>query len=161
MFTDTSENRPDVIKAIEQVYKTSINSDNYHTTVRHREKYEKLRRKDVDVVDGYETDPELMLTNNEFIGLVDDKKVWPKYEVYPVIRREMEKEYPNVTEALRELKGKIRKGDIARLLSQCYEKKIESKGLINDKEQRAALGNIVAKYLERIRMENKTKDIKK
>ncbi|MGH2404541.1 MAG: glycine betaine ABC transporter substrate-binding protein [bacterium] len=61
-------------------------------------KYQALKEKQVDVVNGFGTDGQISAMK---LGrLTDDKNFWPPYRVAPVIRREIARNYPGIVAIL-------------------------------------------------------------
>ncbi|MGH2374391.1 MAG: glycine betaine ABC transporter substrate-binding protein [bacterium] len=61
-------------------------------------KYQALREKQVDVVNGFGTDGQISAM--KLARLQDDKNFWPPYRVAPVIRREIARNYPGIVTIL-------------------------------------------------------------
>jgi len=75
--------------------------------------YFSLLHQTVDAVSGCSTDGRLIDTR--FIFLQDDKRVFPKYEVAPLIRKKCLDSYPELAEILSLLKGKISEEEMRQL----------------------------------------------
>jgi osmoprotectant transport system substrate-binding protein len=61
-------------------------------------RYEALKGKQIDVVNGYATDGAIYA--NKFVLLKDDQALWPPYHVAPVIRKEVLEARPQIADVL-------------------------------------------------------------
>lgn len=66
-------------------------------------KYQALKEKQVDIVNGFGTDGQISAM--KLARLVDDKNFWPPYRVAPVIRREIARNYPGIVQILNAVTG--------------------------------------------------------
>lgn len=66
-------------------------------------KYQALRAKQVDIVNGFGTDGQISAM--KLARLADDKNFWPPYRVAPVIRREIARNYPGIVQVLNLVTG--------------------------------------------------------
>lgn len=69
-------------------------------------KYEVLRNDEADVTPAYTTDGQLA-NKNEFTLLVDDKKVWPPYNLAPVVRDEVLEANPDIADILNRISARL------------------------------------------------------
>lgn len=90
------DEREDSLPALEKVY-GAFNWKS-HKVYDEGLKYTVLENDEADVTPAYTT--EAQLSKPEFTLLEDDKKVWPPYNVAPVVRDETLKAYPEIEDAL-------------------------------------------------------------
>lgn len=76
-------------------------------------KYEVLRNDEADVTPTYTT--EAQLTDDAFTLLEDDKRVWPPYNVAPVVRAEVLEANPGIAEALDRVNAALTTEELTRL----------------------------------------------
>lgn len=129
--------RPDGVAGLREHY--SITTDDRQapfdfTAIRfaqHDHKYEALGNGDVDIVDAYLTDPELLLPGNErqFFELVDDKQFFPHYYAMPLVNRQLLQKYGSLRRSLAPLKGRITTAEIAGLIGDLKKAGIRSEDL--------------------------------
>ena len=72
-----------------------------------------LRNDEADVTPCYTT--EGYLKDKAFTLLDDDKKVWPPYNVIPVVRAKIVDKYPDVTDVLNAVSAKITNEELVKL----------------------------------------------
>lgn len=77
-------------------------------------KYEILKNKEADVIPAYTTEGELVDTN-KYLVLVDDKHIWPPYNVAPVVRNNVLETYPELADILNNIASKLDNPTIIRL----------------------------------------------
>lgn len=107
--------REDGIPALEKVYgkfgwKSSKVYDNGL-------KYQVLSSDEADVAPAYTTEGQLS-DKKKFTLLEDDKKVWPPYNLAPVVRDDVLKENPDIADILNEISGKMDTESITNLNAQ-------------------------------------------
>lgn len=76
-------------------------------------KYEVLKNDEADVTPAYTT--EAQLTDAAFTLLEDDKRVWPPYNVAPVVRAEVLEANPGIAEALARVNAALTTEELTRL----------------------------------------------
>lgn len=69
-------------------------------------KYEVLKNDEADVAPAYTTEGQLVNTD-EFTLLVDDKQVWPPYNLTPIVRNNILDANPDIAELLNAISGKL------------------------------------------------------
>ena len=90
------DERPDGLPALEATYGPFAWAE--HEVYDEGLKYQVLENDQADVTPAYTT--EAQLTNDAFTLLEDDKRVWPPYNVAPVVRAEVLAANPGIEEAL-------------------------------------------------------------
>lgn len=90
------DERPDGLPALEAAYGAFDWAE--HEVYDEGLKYEVLKNDQADVTPAYTT--EAQLTDDAFTLLEDDRRVWPPYNVAPVVRAEVLKAQPAIEEAL-------------------------------------------------------------
>lgn len=90
------DERPDGLPALEATYGPFAWAE--HEVYDEGLKYQVLENDQADVTPAYTT--EAQLTNDAFTLLEDDKRVWPPYNVAPVVRAEVLAANPSIEEAL-------------------------------------------------------------
>lgn len=90
------DERPDGLPALEAAYGAFEWAE--HEVYDEGLKYEVLKNDQADVTPAYTT--EAQLTDGAFTLLEDDRRVWPPYNVAPVVRAEVLKAQPAIEEAL-------------------------------------------------------------
>ena len=90
------DERPDGLPALEAAYGAFEWAE--HEVYDEGLKYEVLKNDQADVTPAYTT--EAQLTDDAFTLLEDDRRVWPPYNVAPVVRAEVLKAQPAIEEAL-------------------------------------------------------------
>jgi osmoprotectant transport system substrate-binding protein len=98
------DQREDGIPALEKVYgkfnwKSSKVYDNGL-------KYEVLKNNEADVAPAYTTEGQLVNTD-EFTLLVDDKQVWPPYNLAPIIRDNVLEAHPDIADIINKISAKL------------------------------------------------------
>jgi osmoprotectant transport system substrate-binding protein len=92
--------RPDGLPGLRATYGMEFAADRQFATPL---KYEALRQKRVDVVGAFATDGQI--SAGKLVPLIDDKRLWPPYNVAPVIRMQAVQEHPHVVEVLNRVNG--------------------------------------------------------
>lgn len=69
-------------------------------------KYEVLENGDADVAPAYTTEGQLV-DKDKFTILEDDKKMWPPYNLAPIIHDKVLSEYPDIADILNEISAKL------------------------------------------------------
>ena len=90
------DERPDGLPALEAAYGAFDWAE--HEVYDEGLKYEVLKNDQADVTPAYTT--EAQLTDDAFTLLEDDRRVWPPYNVAPVVRAEVLEAQPAIEEAL-------------------------------------------------------------
>jgi osmoprotectant transport system substrate-binding protein len=93
-------------------------------------KYEALRQKQVDVVNAFATDGQI--SAYKLVPLVDDKRLWPPYNVAPVIRMQALQEHPQVAEVLNRVNGLLTDPIMSELNFRVDTKKEEPRDVARD-----------------------------
>ncbi len=86
-------------------------------------RYEALKKGEADVAEAFGTDGEISALN--LVVLEDDKKLFPPYQVAPVVRQEVLDKNPNIREALNALAPKLTNETMQRLNYEVSGKKRE------------------------------------
>jgi osmoprotectant transport system substrate-binding protein len=76
-------------------------------------RYEALRSKQVDVIDGYATDGQI--SAHKLVQLQDDKRLWPPYFVAPVIRQEALRSTPQAAEVMNQVSALLDDASMSQL----------------------------------------------
>ena len=105
------DERPDGLPALEATYGPFDWKE--HAIFDEGLKYEVLRNDEMDVTPVYTT--EAQLTDDAFTLLKDDKRVWPPYNVAPVVRSEVLEANPAIAEALNRVSAALTTEDLTRL----------------------------------------------
>lgn len=105
------DERPDGLPALEATYGPFDWKE--HAIFDEGLKYEVLRNDEMDVTPAYTT--EAQLTDDAFTLLKDDKRVWPPYNVAPVVRSEVLEANPAIAEALNRVSAALTTEDLTRL----------------------------------------------
>ena len=79
-------------------------------------KYEVLHNDKADLAVAYTTEGQL--SKNEFVILIDDKHVWPPYNIAPVIKQDLLQKNPEIKDILNKVTKKIDNKTIIKLNSQ-------------------------------------------
>lgn len=69
-------------------------------------KYQVLQNDEADVAPAYTTEGQL-INSDAFLMLEDDKKVWPPYNLAPVVRNDVLSETPEIEEVLNNISAKL------------------------------------------------------
>lgn len=77
-------------------------------------KYQVLEQGEADVAPAYTTDGQLIHTDT-FLMLEDDRKVWPPYNLAPVVKDSVLKEYPAIEDVLNSISAKLDTETLIRL----------------------------------------------
>lgn len=77
-------------------------------------KYEVLKNDEADVAPAYTTEGQLTDTDT-YTLLEDDKKVWPPYNVIPVVRASVLEEHPEIADALNAVSAKLTTAELTKL----------------------------------------------
>lgn len=105
------DERPDGLPALEATYGPFDWKE--HAIFDEGLKYEVLRNDEMDVTPAYTT--EAQLTDDAFTLLKDDKRVWPPYNVAPVVRSEVLEANPAIAEALNRVSAALTTEDLTQL----------------------------------------------
>lgn len=84
--------------------------------IHHEAKYRQLAKGELDAIIGFATDPQLL--DPAYIVLSDDSSLWPSYFAFPLIRKNLLNNFPELAEALQPLSGSISDRDIQSLIKQ-------------------------------------------
>lgn len=76
-------------------------------------KYEVLKNDEADAAPAYTTEGNLV--DEEFTLLIDDKMVWPPYNLAPVVRADVLEEYPDIEEILNKISAALTTENITAL----------------------------------------------
>jgi osmoprotectant transport system substrate-binding protein len=93
-------------------------------------KYEALRQKRVDVVSAFATDGQIGAY--QLVSLVDDKRLWPPYNVAPVIRMQALQDHPQVAPVLNQVNALLTDRVMSELNFRVDGKKEEPKDVARD-----------------------------
>lgn len=77
-------------------------------------KYEVLKNDEADVAPAYTTEGQLTDTD-AYTLLEDDKRVWPPYNVIPVVRASVLEEHPEIADALNAVSAKLTTAELTKL----------------------------------------------
>lgn len=77
-------------------------------------KYEVLKNDEADVAPAYTTEGQLTDTDT-YTLLEDDKRVWPPYNVIPVVRASVLEEHPEIADALNAVSAKLTTAELTKL----------------------------------------------
>jgi osmoprotectant transport system substrate-binding protein len=69
-------------------------------------KYEVLKNNEADVAPAYTTEGQLVNTD-DFTLLVDDKQVWPPYNLTPIVRNNVLDAYPEIAAILNDISARL------------------------------------------------------
>lgn len=114
-FKDRDDGYPGLQKTYNMNFKEVIGMD-------HGIMYTSLVQGEVDVIDSYATDGQLVV--NDLLILEDDLAFFPPYDAVPVVRQDTLDEYPEIADALNELGGLIDEATM-----QDLNAKVDSDGL--------------------------------
>jgi glycine betaine/choline ABC-type transport system substrate-binding protein len=87
----------------------------------HVNKYRALLKGEMDVTDGYETDPELHKEKKRFIVLEDNKGFFPPYYAAPLVNKKMLEHFPNITRSLGRLRCQVSANDMSNLMGEAIK----------------------------------------
>jgi osmoprotectant transport system substrate-binding protein len=93
-------------------------------------KYAALRQKQVEVVSAFATDGQI--SADQLVPLVDDKRLWPPYNVAPVVRMRVLQEHPEVAEVLNRVNALLTDPVMSELNFRVDGKKQEPKDVARD-----------------------------
>lgn len=105
------DERADGLPALEAVYGPFDWKD--HAIFDEGLKYQVLANDEMDVTPAYTT--EAQLTDKAFTLLEDDKRVWPPYNVAPVVRAEVLDAHPQIAKALKRVNDALTTEELTRL----------------------------------------------
>lgn len=143
-FTHTFTSRPDCLNNL--IKKYSIKFDDTEAMDHDEKKYQKLRKGDVNLIDGYETDPEL--ANKEtFLPIDDNNGAFPLYNAATFTRDDFAKKNPRIVRALSKLEGQVEKPDMIALINKAREKDAASSNVRTDHDMQLRLRGIVREFL--------------
>lgn len=95
--------RQDALPALEEVYGPfEWKSTNVYSNAL---KYDILEQNEADAAPAYTTEGQL--TNPEFTIMIDDKKVWPPYNLTPIIHKEVLDQHPEIEEILNKISASL------------------------------------------------------
>jgi len=77
-------------------------------------KYEVLKENKADVAPAYTTEGQLVNTK-EFTLLTDDKHVWPPYNLAPIVRNSVLKQYPDIEKVLNKVSATLTTKNVTKL----------------------------------------------
>ncbi|WP_393965752.1 ABC transporter permease/substrate-binding protein [Exiguobacterium sp. S22-S28] len=109
-FTLEFKDRQDGYKGIQETYGVNFKEV---VTMEPKLRYKAVESGDIQVIDAYSTDPEIVKYN--MVVLEDDQQLFPPYEGAPLLRQETLEEYPEVEEALKQLDGKISDSEMSKM----------------------------------------------
>lgn len=93
-------------------------------------RYEALRQKQVDVIDGYATDGQIAAL--KLAKLEDDRRLWPPYHVAPVARLQALKDHPQVEEILNQVSALLDDASMSELNWRVDGNKEEPRAVARD-----------------------------
>lgn len=79
-------------------------------------KYDVLKSKDVDVIPGNTTEPQLL--DDQYYLVTENIKVWPPYYLAPIVRQEVLSKHPEIEEAMNRVSAAMDNDKIVALVSQ-------------------------------------------
>jgi len=115
--------------------------------ISHEHKYPALKGGDIDITDGYKTDPEINREGNPFIKLDDDRNFFPEYEAGPLINEKLLGAYPEVINALKKLTGKIKVKEMSDLIYRVQEKNLTQEEIQGFEDKQGELQDIITEFL--------------
>ncbi len=83
----------------------------------HEDKYQNIEKGNIDIIDGFTTDPHLD-PPSDYIALEDDKSVFGKYYSSIIVRSQLAETYPEIKEILNILIGQIDVNDIRDMIRE-------------------------------------------
>lgn len=138
--------RPDGLPGLRSEYKLSFGSLD---TVASDQKYRALRQGEADVVDGYETDPEIAPDNPDFIGLNDNRQFFPRYRAVIVARRDIVVAFPEIRKSLGLLESAFTAPEMSELIQKLRTmESFDEAGLRHTPSSRKTLENEVLLVLQ-------------
>lgn len=116
------DEREDSLPALEKVYGTFDWKDSrvYDSGL----KYQLLEQGEADVTPAYTTDGALA-DKEKFTMLIDDKKVWPPYNLAPVIRDDVLSQYPEIADVLNKISAALDTESLIELNAKVDLEKLE------------------------------------
>lgn len=117
-FTLEFNDRQDGYKGLQDLYGLNLAVATMEPALR----YQAIRTGDVQVIDAYSTDAELI--RYRLVTLKDDKQLFPIYQGAPLMREDLLKEYPELKGILNKLAGQISDEEMAQLN---YQVSVEGK----------------------------------
>lgn len=116
------DEREDSLPALEKVYGTFDWKDSrvYDNGL----KYQLLEQGEADVTPAYTTDGALA-DQEKFTILIDDKKVWPPYNLAPVIRDDVLSQYPEIADVLNKISAALDTESLIELNAKVDLEKLE------------------------------------
>jgi osmoprotectant transport system substrate-binding protein len=119
--------RPDGLPGLRATYGMEFAADRQFATPL---KYEALRQKRVNVVSAFATDGQI--SADKLVALVDDKRLWPPYNVAPVIRMQAVQAHPHVVDVLNRVNGLLTDAVMSELNFRVDGKREEPKAVARD-----------------------------
>jgi osmoprotectant transport system substrate-binding protein len=119
--------RQDGLPGLRAVYGMQFAEDRQFATPL---KYEALRRKQVEVVSAFATDGQISAYN--LVPLVDDKRLWPPYNVAPVVRMQALQQHPELAEVLNRVNAVLTDAVISELNFRVEGHREEPKDVARD-----------------------------
>ena len=114
----------------------------YEIVTIHSEKYDMLRKGEIDIADGYHTDPPLFYRDQDFAIIKDDRGMFPDYYPMPIIKKDVLKKYPKITKALEQLSRRVTNEKIVTILHKAVDKKLTTE-ILKSKEKQEILQEII------------------
>ncbi len=136
--------RPDGLKGLVTEYKLNFKDDQI---ILHEDKYSSLKNNEMDVTDGYETDPEIYSEDNLFIKIEDDQGFFPSYYLGPLIDQGFLEKFGTLEIVLAMLSNKISEKEMAGLIGQYQKEGLYGKNLNTSGIAQSKLQKIVHKFL--------------
>ena len=145
LFSPDFFDREDLLRGLSKRYQFVLTAG----TISHRFKYNKLLDGELDLTDGYGTDPELNQENSPFLILEDDKQFFsPYYYAAPFANKDTLDEIPGVRTSLQKLASqKITHDDIVTLITEGNDQELAEKPLSEDSAAQRKMKKIVEKWL--------------
>ena len=133
-FTLEFADREDGYKGLQQRYGLNLSVKTLEPTLR----YQALVQDNVQVIDAYSTDSELI--EYDLVTLEDDLHVFPPYQAAPLMRHDFLAQYPEIEPILNQLAGKISSEEMSRMN---YQVKVEGKSAAEVAHQYLISQNLV------------------
>ncbi len=139
-FSHDFESRIDGIKGLQKTYGLRIPQ---FDGIDHSVKYNRLRKGDADIVDGYASDPQLYFAEKEFVVIKDDKKFFPAYYPIPMVRKEVLSAYPDLEERLEQIANTLTIRTMAKIIRRIEAENITMSDLENSEEVQNQIRQII------------------
>ena len=117
-FTLEFNDREDGNKGLQSLYHLNLNVKTLEPALR----YKAINQNEVQVVDAYSTDSELIEYN--IVALEDNMNLFPPYQGAPLLREETLKQYPELENILNKLAGKVTAEEMS---AMNYEVKVKGR----------------------------------